>query len=129
LIVSKYMHFAAEVFKDRHLLLTALATLGYADVEQGERPALFGYRGRRAETADLVVRRQHIGRASNDLGFRRTPQGFVPVMPVISEYDRQTLLGGRFLVRLRAAYSEQVIGAITQRLRGTARRIAPPATP
>ena len=115
--MSKYLQFEAETYADRRLLLAALADLGYATVEQGEALPLYGYEGdRRAETAELVVRRQHLGRASNDLGFRRTSGGFVPV---ISEYDRRALLGGRLLVRLRTAYSERAVEAVAQRLRGT----------
>jgi hypothetical protein len=118
--MSKYLQFEAETYADRRLLLAALADLGYATVEQGEALPLYGYEGdRRAETAELVVRRQHLGRASNDLGFRRTSGGFVPV---ISEYDRRALLGGRLLVRLRTAYSERAVEALAQRLRGTASR-------
>ena len=118
--MSKYLVFEGEVFKDRALLLAALADLGYVEVEQGEALPLYGYRGdRRAETAEVVVRRRHLGPASNDLGFARTPDGYVPV---ISEYDRETLLGGHFLVRLRTAYSERTVEEIRRRLRGTAHR-------
>ena len=118
--MSKYLQFEAETYADRRLLLAALADLGYGTVEQGEALPLYGYEGdRRAETAEVVVRRQHLGRASNDLGFRRTPGGFVPV---VSEYDRRALLGGRLLVRLRTAYSERAVEALAQRLRGTASR-------
>jgi hypothetical protein len=54
-----------------------------------------GYQGdRRSETAALVVRRQHIGSGSNDLGFARTAEGY---HPIISQYDTHTLLSGRFL--------------------------------
>jgi hypothetical protein len=74
---------------------------------------------RRPETAELVVRRQHLGPASNDLGFASTPAGYVPI---VSEYDQRVLRGGRFLVELRTAYGERVVEAVTRRLRGTARR-------
>jgi hypothetical protein len=86
-----------------------------------ERRFLFyGYQGdRRPETAELVVRRRHLGTASNDLGFARTPHGYVPI---VSDYDQRTLQGGQFLVKLRTAYSEQVVAEVTRRLRGTARR-------
>jgi hypothetical protein len=118
--VSKYLSFQAEAFADRRLLLAALADLGYRDVEQGEALALYGYQGdRREETAELVVRRRHVGRLSNDLGFRRTPDGLVPV---VSEYDRRTLLGGRLLERLRTAYSEQAVEEVRRRLGGTVQR-------
>ena len=64
-----------------------------------ERRFLFyGYQGdRRPETAELVVRRRHLGTASNDLGFARTPHGYVPI---VSDYDQRTLQGGQFLVKL-----------------------------
>jgi hypothetical protein len=60
-----------------------------------------------------------VGRLSNDIGFVRTPQGYVPL---VSEYDDRTVLGGQLLVRLRTAYSEQVVTEVQRRLRGTARR-------
>ena len=118
--MSKYLIYPDMTFTDRRLLLAALADLGYRVVEEGEALPLYGYRGdRRPETAELVVRRQSIGLASNDLGFARTPQGYVPI---ISEYDQRTLHDGRFLAALRVAYAERVVDAVTQRLHGMARR-------
>lgn len=118
--MSKYLTFPEVIFKDRRLLLAALADLGYTEVEEGEALPLFGYRGdRRAETAEIVVRRQYIGGSSNDIGFIRTAQGYTPI---VSEYDRLVLHGGRLLPDLRVAYAERVVAEIQQRLRGTARR-------
>ena len=118
--MSKYLTFPELVFKDRSLLLAALAELGYADIEEGEQLPLYGYQGdRRPETAEIVVRRQVIGPASNDLGFARTQEGYVPI---VSEYDQRALLGGHFLPRLRTAYSEAVVEEVRRRLHGTARR-------
>ena len=118
--MSKYICFTDVTFKDQRLLVAALAALGYTEVEQGERLPLHGYQGDvRSETAEIVIRRQHVGSASNDLGFTRTAQGFVPI---ISEYDQRMLHGGDLLVRLRSAYSEQVVEEVRRRLHGTARR-------
>jgi len=118
--LSKYLSFPEVIFKDRRLLLAALTDLGYADVEEGEALPLYGYRGdRRAETAEIVVRRQQLGSASNDVGFVRTDRGYTPV---VSEYDQGTLLGGRFLPTLRTAYSERVVEEVKRRLHGTTRR-------
>jgi hypothetical protein len=118
--MSKYLEFREFLLKDRRLLLAALADLGYAEVEEGEALPLYGYRGdRRPETAEVVVRRHHLGSASNDLGFARTPDGFVPI---VSEYDQRVLHDGRFLVRLRTAYSERVVEEVRRRLHGSARR-------
>ncbi len=118
--MSKYLTFPDVLFKDRRLLLAALTDIGFPIVEEGRELPLYGYQGdRRSEAADIVVRRQHIGRASNDLGFVRTPDGYVPI---VSEFDRRTLLGGDFLVRLRTAYSEQVVQEVRRRVHGTAIR-------
>ncbi len=119
--MSKYLVFNEAVFKDRRLLLAALADLGYTDVEEGEALALYGYLGdKRTETAEIVVRRNHLGSASNDLGFARTPQGYIPI---ISEYDQRVLHGGQFLVELRTAYNERVVEEVKRRLHGTSQRV------
>jgi hypothetical protein len=118
--LSKYLSFPAVIFKDRKLLLAALAALGYVEVEEGEALPLFGYQGdMRPETAEIVVRRRYVGSLSNDIGFVRTAQGYVPL---VSEYDQRAVLGGQFVVRLRTAYSEQVVAEVQRRLHGTARR-------
>ena len=120
--MSKYVCFAEILFRDRRLLLAALTDLGYSQVDEGEALSLYGYQGdRRPETAEIAVRRRHIGAASNDIGFARTGEGYTPV---ISEYDQRTLHGGQFLARLRTAYSERVVDEVRRRLHGTARRTA-----
>ena len=118
--MSKYLTYQEILFKDRGLLLAALADLGYGQVDEGETLPLFGYQGDlRPETAELVVRRRWLGSASNDLGFARTPRGYVPI---ISEFDQRVLQGGQLLAKLRTAYSERVVAAVTRRLHGSARR-------
>src|SRR3954451_12177509 len=115
--MSKYLTFPELVFKDRRLLLAALAEVGYAEVEEGQQLPLYGYQGdRRPETAEIVVRRQVIGPASNDLGFVWSGDAYVPI---VSEYDERTLLAGQFLPRLRAAYGEAVVEEVRRRLHGT----------
>ena len=124
--MSKYLVFSDCIFPDRDLLLAALARLGFdrATVELGEHLPLYGYRGdRRPETAEIVVRRQHLISGSNDLGFARTPQGYVPI---ISAFDRQYLRRGRFLQDLRVAYGEAVAERLAQRLRGALQRQVDP---
>ncbi|MCC6176287.1 MAG: DUF1257 domain-containing protein [Chloroflexi bacterium] len=118
--MSKYLTFPEIHVKDRRLLLAALAEIGFPDVEEGDRLPLYGYQGdRRPETAEIVVRRQLIGHASNDLAFALTPSGYVPV---ISEYDERMLLAGQFLTRLRTAYGEAVVEEVRRRLHGTSHR-------
>jgi hypothetical protein len=118
--MSKYLYFEDIIFTNRDLLMAALSDLGYSDVEEGDALPLYGYQGdRRTETASLVLRRQYLGSSSNDLGFARTDAGYIPI---ISEYDQGALHGGKFLVQLRTAYSEHVVEAVRQRLRGSVKR-------
>lgn len=119
--MSKYLELAEEVFKSRELLLAALADLGYTDIEEGRSLPLYDYRGdRRQETAEMVIRRRHLGPASNDLGFRKTDRGYVPI---ISEYDRRTLRSGRFLLELNNLYSDRFEAELKRRLRGSSRTV------
>lgn len=119
--MSRFLAFPDVIFKDRGLLLAALADLGYPQVEEGEALSLFGYQGdRRPETAEIVVRRQHLDSASNDLGFARTPAGYIPI---VSEYDQRVLHGGQLLPKLRTAYNERVVEEVRRRVHGTAKRV------
>ncbi|GHG98857.1 DUF1257 domain-containing protein [Streptomyces lanatus] len=88
---------------DPELLVLALATLGFTAVETHATPqTLYGYRGdARPERAEVIIRRAHIGRASNDIGFRRRDDGTFEA--VISEYDRSRY-DHRWLTRLARAY-------------------------
>ena len=119
--MSKYLSFPDVIFKDRGLLLAALADLGYSQVEEGEALSLFGYQGdRRPETAEIVVRRHHLDSASNDLGFAHTQAGYVPL---VSEYDQRVLQEGQLLPRLRTAYNERAVEEVRRRVHGTSRRV------
>ncbi len=118
--MSKYMTFTGTAFKDRECLLKALAECGYGTVEEGESLSLYGYQGdRRPETAQIVVRRKFIGSASNDLGFQKTDAGYVAV---ISEYDQQYMMQGKFLTALRTNYNLKSAEKLARNLRGTLTR-------
>ena len=114
------MTFTSEAFKDRECLLKALSECGYGTVEEGEQLALYGYQGdRRPEAAQIVVRRKFIGSASNDLGFQKTQAGYVPI---ISEFDQRTMMGGKFLTTLRTNYNLKSAEKLARSLRGTLHR-------
>ena len=118
--MSKYMTFTDTAFKDRECLLQALAECGYAEVEEGESLSLYGYQGdRRPETAQIVVGRKFIGSVSNDLGFQKTENGYVPV---ISEFDQRTMMRGKFLTVLRTNYNLKSAEKLARNLRGTIQR-------
>lgn len=91
------------VFKDAHLLAQVLRESGFAEVEQHDEPrVLYGYRGdARPERAEVIVRRKHIGAASNDIGFARQQDG--SFQAIVSAYDRRRY-DDAWLRRLGQAY-------------------------
>ncbi len=101
--MSAYVTLAVPL-TDESTLLAALAELGFgpAKVEvHAEAVALVGYGAdARAQRAHVVIRRQHLGSASNDVGFERTPTGY---RAHVSEYD-QGRFGSGWMGQLRAAY-------------------------
>ncbi len=62
------------------------------------------------------MRRQFLTSASNDLGFQKTRDGYVPI---VSDYDARVLLEGEFLVRLRTAYNLRVVARVARQVHGT----------
>ena len=115
--MSAFKKFTDIQFRDLGLLKAALGDLGFNNVEEGDQLPLYGYRGdQRPERAELVVRRQFLTSASNDLGFQKTKDGYVPI---VSEYDTRVLLEGQFLARLRTAYNLRVVSRVARQIHGT----------
>jgi len=87
-------------------LLNALSDLGFDErkVEVHEAPVhLQGYRGdERRQKAHVVISKQHVGTASNDIGFEKQPDGTYRVW--ISEFDR-TRYGNPWMNRLTQRYA------------------------
>lgn len=90
-------------------LVEALRALGYPQVEVHEEAQhLFGYQGDiRAQTAEVIVRRQYVGTAANDIGFKRQPNGEFEA--IISEFDRRAHCSESWLKRLNYEYARNVI--------------------
>jgi hypothetical protein len=88
--------------RDVESLVQALADVGFKQVERHETAQhLYGFQGDvRSQTAEVIIRRQCISGASNDIGFKRQPNGSFEA--IISEYDRHR-------------YNEQWINQVTQR--------------
>lgn len=88
--------------KNVDALKKALMDLGFQDVEVHKTARnLYGYQGDvRSQTAEVIVRRQYISAASNDIGFKQQSDGTFEA--VISEYDRKQ-------------YSQQWLNQVTQR--------------
>jgi hypothetical protein len=73
---------------DAECLRRALADRGFPTVEVHATPQhLYGFQGDvRPETAEVIIRRQHVGFASNDIGFKRRADGTFDA--IVSSYDR-----------------------------------------
>ncbi|MFC5753714.1 DUF1257 domain-containing protein [Actinomadura rugatobispora] len=89
--------------REPDLLAAALAAVGFGEVEVHDAPqTLYGYRGdARPERAEVIVRRRHVGSASNDIGFARRGDGAFEA--IVSEYDR-TRYGAAWLTEVARAY-------------------------
>ena len=92
---------------DRQALVKALNDLGFKNIELHDAAQhLYGYRGdQRAQTAEVIIRRKYIGRASNDIGFKLSQDGTYTA--VISEYDRSKY-GQEWLNRLSQRYAYHI---------------------
>jgi hypothetical protein len=90
-------HFTVASLKitNAEALLAALDAMGFGGkVEVHASPVpLMGYDGAtreldgRAVTAEIIIRRQHLWRAANDIGFARAADGTYTLY--LSEYDRR----------------------------------------
>ncbi len=111
-------------------MLAALEDLGFDRnmVELHDQAVpLVGFEGNaRLQRAHIVIRRQHVGRASNDIGFERTPTGY---RAWISDYDRSRY-GSAWMARLQARYEQheivrrqQLAEAERQRMEAERRRV------
>lgn len=80
--------------------------MGYSDVEIHEQAvSLVGYHGdTRPEKANVIVRRNHIGPAANDLGFVKEADGTYSA--IVSDYDSHKH-GVEWMKGLKRAYTEK----------------------
>ena len=101
IIMSHFTSIKTQI-KDVDSLVKALSDVGFNQVEVHENAQhLYGYRGDvRPQMAEVIIRRQYIGSASNDIGFKRQENGTFEA--IISEYDR-------------IKYSQNWLNSLTQR--------------
>lgn len=97
--------------KNQEALVKALADMGFKDVELHETAQqLYGFEGRlRPETAEVIIRRQYLGSASNDIGFKRQDDGQFEAM--ISSYDRAYKYSQQWLNQLTQRYAYHALMA------------------
>ena len=90
--MSQYAKLEAQ-YTDRDCLVSALAEVGYTDVEvHDQAQQLFDYHGRATtyldasgDKANVIVRRKFVGGAANDLGFVKGADG--KYSAIVSRYD------------------------------------------
>lgn len=115
---------------DQECLLAALTDVGFdhTKVEVHASPVpLVGYAGdRRAQAANIVIRRQYVGGASNDVGFLSTPVGY---QAYVSGYDHPRF-GTGWIAQLHERYQqhssaklERLVAAERQRLEEERRKL------
>ena len=86
--MSHYLNITTMI-RDPKALIAALCRCGFKEnqIEMHENAVhLYGYMGKqRAQKANVVIRRQYVGPAANDIGFERQSDGTYAAH--ISEYD------------------------------------------
>lgn len=118
-------HYArgTTAIRDVEALVLALRELGFRPEVHAEPEPLVGYQGDpRPERAHVIVRRDQLGRLSNDIGFLITPHG---VEAIVSAYDRASRYGEPWLRRVTQLAATHALiraaqrrGRRVERLRG-----------
>lgn len=104
--MSRYCTVKTE-FRDKETLIIALQETGKwkpKQIEVHDTPQhLYGYHGdERKETAHIIIRRKHMGRNSNDLGFIKNEDGNYEA--IISAYDSKKY-GESWINQLKGNYA------------------------
>src|SRR5262245_444981 len=119
--MSKYMTYQETLFKDRDLLIGALEDIGCKQIHQGKDLEMGRYYLEQSvQNVQIIIPRNSIGNTFGDIGFLQTDTG--EYRPVMDNIDHKRALKGEFIPKLRMAYNERVIAAVTAKLRGTAHR-------
>jgi len=104
--MSEY-HSCITIFKDEVSLIEALKEIGYNPQIHTEAVPLVGFRGdKRKQRANIIIPRQQISGASNDVGLMRMEDGSYKVY--VSQYDESIAVSGRgfSLDKLKQVYAK-----------------------
>ncbi|KKM21838.1 hypothetical protein LCGC14_1631380 [marine sediment metagenome] len=94
-------------YNDAECIKAALKELGYVFEEHKEAQGLHGYQGDvRKQKAHIIIRRQNVGAASNDVGFFRKPDGTYDL--IISQFDRggHKEQGNKLINKMKQVYGK-----------------------
>jgi len=108
--LSHYVECQTE-FRDPQALVAALMECGFQESQvevHQEAVTLYGYQGdERPQKAHIVIRRQHVGQAANDVGWERLVDGTYRAW--ISEYDQRHRFNERMRNRVAQEYAAAVV--------------------
>lgn len=96
-------------FSDEKTLIETLEEMGFKGMIEVHEwsQSLYGYKGDvRAQKANIIIRRKFIGRASNDIGFEKMPDGTYRIW--ISDYDKNRF-NDKWIEQLKTAYTAKKI--------------------
>ena len=120
--MSEYAQYEGE-YVDRDCLVNALVEQGYAreHIEVHETPQqLIDFQGHAThyldpagDKAEIIVRRNHVGGAANDLGFKKQENG--KFAPIISRYDTGKH-NTKWLDGLKRSYTDGVMQKAAKRM-------------
>lgn len=105
--MSAYTQQTTQI-NDAEILKECLKEKGYGTVEHTtEAQALVGYHGdKRQDTAEIIIRRKHVGGMSNDIGFKKAKDGTYAA--IISDYDKGKH-NAAWMTDLKKKYAEKKI--------------------
>jgi hypothetical protein len=109
------------MLRDKDVLIDALMDMGISNghIEVHDvAKSLVGYKGdSRSQKAHVIIRRKHVGGASNDIGFEKCEDGSYKAW--VSDYDKNVGIGKRIMEgELARCYSKKIILNTASKTRG-----------
>lgn len=104
--MSHYTLLETKIVSKSHLV-HALKDMGFTDVEVHDSPVpVYNFAGRKTgDMAEVIIRRKHLGKTSNDIGFQRNTENAFDI--IVSDADIGNY-GGLWLQRLTQRYAYRV---------------------
>lgn len=98
---------------DADLLVECLKEKGIAEVEKHDTPKnLVGFQNdKREQKAEIIIRRKHVGSASNDIGFAKQSDGTFKA--IISQFDSRKY-STQWMNDLKVKYAEKKIRKVAK---------------
>ena len=102
--MSHFSEFTCKMTSEKYLVM-ALEEMGFkGKIEVHEiAKQLYGFQGDlRQQKAHIIIRKQYVGNASNDIGFEKMPDGTFRIW--ISDYDKAKY-NQKWIEKLKTTYS------------------------